>query len=262
MRKVWFDAPPGEDAATGVRPLGASERSRRAEAGDLRLSRFHARVCAQPAGAGYDSRPDHAQTPSKQDEGGGAVVPARSARPGRASGRGAECQTPGPLPVLRATDELSLSSAVLSARSTALAHVVEPAHAREDARLGLLPTAAPASSVTPAAHLSTLGQHGESGVRNRVRQSRTLGSVRGGDGAATVTPTRARSRKRWIHAKGKPTAATGPLLLGNIEPIILRKKIEEQLVVGAIGFGSRSSCIWKYQDVTQRTAGQFSRRNQ
>ena len=160
-------------------------------------------------------------------------VPATSARPGRASGRGAQCQTPGPLPVLRATDELSLSSAVLSARSTALAHVVEPAHAREDARLGSLPTAAPASSVTPAAHLSPLGQHGESCVRNRVRQSRTLGSVRGGDGAATVTPTRARSRKRWIHAKGKPTAATGPLLLGTIEPTILRKKIEERRILGA-----------------------------
>src|SRR5437879_2371406 len=98
-------------------------------------------------------------------------------RPGRASGRGAQCQTPGPLPVLRETDELSLSSAVLSARLTALAHVVEPAHAREDARLGSLLTAAPASSVTPAAHLSRLGQHGESCVRNRVRQSRTLGSV-------------------------------------------------------------------------------------
>ncbi len=58
-----------------------------------------------------------------------------------------------------------------------------------------------------------------------MRQSRTLGSVRGEDGAATVTPIRARSRKRWIHAKGKPTAATGPLLLGNIERFILRKKI-------------------------------------
>jgi hypothetical protein len=64
-------------------------------------------------------------------------------------------------------------------------------------------------------------------VRNRVRQSRTLGSVRGGDGADMVTSARARSRKRWRHAKGKPTAATGPLLLGNIEPIILRKKIED-----------------------------------
>jgi hypothetical protein len=51
-------------------------------------------------------------------------------------------------------------------------------------------------------------------MKNRVRQLRTLGSVRGGDGAATVTSTRARSRKRWTHAKGEPTAATGPLLLG------------------------------------------------
>src|SRR3989442_1747230 len=233
IREVWFDAPPREDAAPGVRPLGASERSRRAEASDLRLSRFHACVCAQPAGAVYDSRPDHAHTPSTQCEGGGAVVPAPSAPPGRASGRGAQCQTPGPLPVLRATDELSLSPAVLSARSTALAHVVEPAHAREDARLDSLPTAAPASSVTPAAHLSRLGQHGESCVRNRVRQSRTLGSVRGGDGADTVTSTRARSRKRWIHAKGKPTAATCPLLLGNMTPTILPKKFEDVREAGA-----------------------------
>jgi hypothetical protein len=29
-------------------------------------------------------------------------------------------------------------------------------------------------------------------------------------------------------AKGTPTAATGPLLLGNIAPTILRKEIEEQ----------------------------------
>lgn len=28
-----------------------------------------------------------------------------------------------------------------------------------------------------------------------------------------ATSSRARNRKRWIHAKGKPTAATGPLLL-------------------------------------------------
>src|SRR5258707_9266890 len=143
IRKVWFDAPPGEDAAPGVRPLGASERFRRTEAGDLRLSRFHARVCAQPAGAVYDSRPDHAQTPSTQREGGGAVVPATSARPGRASGRGAQCQTPGPLPVRRATDELSLSPAVLAAPSTALAHEDVPARAREDAPLGARPTRAP-----------------------------------------------------------------------------------------------------------------------
>ena len=42
----------------------------------------------------------------------------------------------------------------------------------------------------------------ESWLRNRVRQSRTLGSVRGGDGPATVTLSRARSWKRRTHAKG------------------------------------------------------------
>jgi hypothetical protein len=87
-----------------------------------------------------------------------------------------------------------------------------------------------------------------------VRQSRTLGSVRGGDGAATVTPTRARSRKRWIHAKGKPTAATGPLLLGNIEPIIRRKKTEDRRVLCA--FASMGECpvavLWVRRSETNR----------
>ena len=39
----------------------------------------------------------------------------------------------------------------------------------------------------------------------------------------------------------------------NIEPIILRKKIEEQLVLGANGFGPRSFCLWKYQEGQTRT---------
>jgi len=75
-----------------------------------------------------------------------------------------------------------------------------------------------------------------------VRQSRTLGSVRGGDGADTVTPTRARSRKRWIHAKGKPTAATGPLLLGKTTPTILPKKIEDLHQLGAFMFTEAAWC--------------------
>ena len=53
-RSAWTEAPP------------------RAEARDLRFPRLHARLCAQPAGAVCDSRPDHPQTPSAQCEGGGA----------------------------------------------------------------------------------------------------------------------------------------------------------------------------------------------
>ena len=110
---------------------------------------------------------------------------------------------------LRTADELPQSVAVLSAGSAALAQVAEPAHAREAARLGPFHAAAPSSSVALAAHLSRLGQHGESCVRNRVRQLRTLGSVRGGGRRGYGEPTRARSRKRRIQAKGMPTAATG-----------------------------------------------------
>ena len=97
---------PEKTRLLAFRTLGAAEGPGRATAGDLRLPRFHARLCAQPTGAVHDSRPDHAQTPSAQCEGGGAVVPAASARPGREAGRGAQRQTSGPLPVLRTADEL------------------------------------------------------------------------------------------------------------------------------------------------------------
>ena len=149
-------------SALPSRPDGAA-------AGDLRLPRFHARVCAQPTGAVHDSRPDDAQTLSAECEGGGAVVPAASARPGRESGRGAQRQTPGPLPVLRTADELPQSVAVLSARPPALAQVADPAHAGEAADLGPLPTTAHSSSAACPAHLSRLGPSGEPCMRNPVR---------------------------------------------------------------------------------------------
>src|SRR5467141_1105551 len=40
----------------------------------------------------------------------------------------------------------------------------------------------------------------------------------------------------------------------NIELTILPKKMEEQLVLGAIGFGPRSFCLWKYQEGKSRTS--------
>ena len=52
-------------------------------------------------------------------------------------------------------------------------------------------------------------------MKNRVRQFRTLGSVRGGDGAATVH-LNGHAAGNGGHGQGKPTAATGPLLLGGI----------------------------------------------
>ena len=50
-------------------------------------------------------------------------------------------------------------------------------------------------------------------MKNRVRQSRTLGSVRGEDGAAMVT-LNGHAAGNGGHGQGQPTAATGPLLLG------------------------------------------------
>ena len=54
-------------------------------------------------------------------------------------------------------------------------------------------------------------------MKNRVRQSRTLGSVRGEDGAAMVNlPGHAAGNGGY--GQGEPTAATGPLLLGVSRP--------------------------------------------
>ena len=50
-------------------------------------------------------------------------------------------------------------------------------------------------------------------MKNRVRQSRTLGSVRGEAGAVMVT-LNGHAAGNGGHGQGEPTAATGPLLLG------------------------------------------------
>ena len=50
-------------------------------------------------------------------------------------------------------------------------------------------------------------------MKNRVRQSRTLGSVRGEDGAAMVN-LHGHVAGNGGHGQGEPTVATGPLLLG------------------------------------------------
>jgi hypothetical protein len=154
------------------------------------------RQCAQPTGAVCDSRPDHPQAPSAQCEGGGAVVPATSARPGRRTGCGAQCQTPGPLPVLRASDELPLSVAVLSARPAALAQVAQSTDAREDAYHGATSCTCWKSircfvraSVMPGQGWGVLHEEPSASIAHaRVCEGRG----RRGYGA----PKRARSRKR------------------------------------------------------------------
>ena len=52
-------------------------------------------------------------------------------------------------------------------------------------------------------------------MRNRVRQSRTLGSVRGEGGAATVT-LHGHAAGNGGYGQGEPTAAACPLLLGGL----------------------------------------------
>jgi hypothetical protein len=53
-------------------------------------------------------------------------------------------------------------------------------------------------------------------MKNRVRQFRTLGSVRGEDGAAMVN-LHGHAAGNGGHGQGEPTVATGPLLLGAVQ---------------------------------------------
>src|SRR4029077_14468004 len=95
-----------------------------------------------------------------------------------------------------------------------------------------IPTAAPSASVAIAAYLSCVGRFGESCVRHRVRESRTLGSVRGGAGRLW-SQLHGHEAGNGGHApSGRPTVATSSLLLGD------RKVAGSNPVAPTINIGS------------------------
>ena len=131
-------------------------------------------------------------------------------KPGRGPSRGAQCQASGSLPVYgRPTNYRSLRQFYRLVRR--LWHKWLNRRTRGKTLpwrafvhlLDLHPLVRPAS-VVPARPLN-----GESCVKNRVRQSRTLGSVRG-TLASYGAPTRARSWKRWIRPRESYGRAVSP----------------------------------------------------
>jgi hypothetical protein len=87
--------------------------------------------------------------------------------------------------------------------------------ARQAAQLGPIPTVAPPAFVASASHLSCVGRSEESCVKNRVRESRTLGSVRGGAGRLWSPLPGHEAGNGGYAPSGCPTVATSSLLLGD-----------------------------------------------
>jgi hypothetical protein len=96
--------------------------------------------------------------------------------------RGSESEAPRSLPVLRTPDELPQYVAVLSEDSLYLEDLAEPADPGNDIDLGTLRATSSSLSIAAPSHharLVLVAGVGESSLRNRVQQSRKLGSVRG-----------------------------------------------------------------------------------
>src|SRR5215831_16288061 len=129
-------------------------------------------------------------------EGDRRMVQATPARPCERTAENAECQAPRPLPVLRTTDELPKSLAVLPESPEYLAHVAESPHARDHADVGeICRTPGPVPVVATSDH-ALLGGRGESRLKNPLREICTAGSVRGEKQMGHGGPKRARSWKR------------------------------------------------------------------
>src|SRR6202030_3404157 len=90
-----------------------------------------------------------------------------------------QCQTPGPLPVLRTTDELPESLAVLSGGPPHLAKGAQSAHSRKRDDLGEICSHPTETPIVATAYSAFLEWSGESRLRNPLREICTVGSARG-----------------------------------------------------------------------------------
>ena len=96
--------------------------------------------------------------------------------------QGSQSEASRSLPVFRPSDQLPQFVAVLSEGPSYLEDLAEPANPGKDLKLGTLRAASSPSPIAAPSHHACLGLLagvGESGLRNRVQQSCTLGSVRG-----------------------------------------------------------------------------------
>src|SRR6266705_6240410 len=138
------------------------------------------RTSAHAAGRGSSrTREDNQKAAPQGVAGDCRMVPRAPARCCERATENPECQAPRPLPILRATDELSLSLVVLSEGPSYLAGVAESPHARAMADVGEICGNPATASVVATADHALLGGCGEHGLKNPLREICTVGSVRG-----------------------------------------------------------------------------------
>src|SRR5215469_4963653 len=150
--KIRFDASPGEDKACGIWTLcGGTSEEAGEETQQLRLSRFYVSLRTQPKREIHGACTDDAQTAQPRPDGDRSMVPRTSSGAGGAAAEDPQRQAPGPLPVLRAADELSVSLEVLSWHLSTLVLLAQSPNARVAADVGSIQCPPPpVTSVAPS----------------------------------------------------------------------------------------------------------------
>jgi len=171
IREIQSDAPPGEDKAAGIWALrrGTREEAGQEETRQLRLSRYDADLRTQSQGEVRRARTNDEEAVSQGPDGNRRMVPGKPPRTGGRATENPQRQAPGPLPVLRTTDELPQTPGVLSGGLSYLAEVAQSTHSWKRDDVGEVyshPTATPAVATTD---LSFLDWCREPRLRNPLR---------------------------------------------------------------------------------------------
>src|SRR6266566_695641 len=213
--EVRFDTASGEDTADRIWAVCRAEcEAAGKETCHVRLPRFHAHLRTQPEGEVHSTREDNQKAAPQGVAGDCRMVPRAPARCCERATENPECQAPRPLPILRATDELSLSLVVLSEGPSYLAGVAESPHARAMADVGEIRGNPATASVVATADHALPGGCGEHGLKNPLREICTVGSVRGEIMVSHGGLKRARNWKRWRQPKKAYSLPRSPLLGG------------------------------------------------
>src|SRR6266566_668272 len=224
--EVRFDTASGEDTADRIWAVCRAEcEAAGKETCHVRLPRFHAHLRTQPEGEVHSTREDNQKAAPQGVAGDCRMVPRAPARCCERATENPECQAPRPLPILRATDELSLSLVVLSEGPTYLAGVAESPHARAMADVGEIRGNPATASVVETADHALLGGCGEHGLKNPLREICTVGSVRGEIMVSHGGLKRARNWKRWRQPKKAYSLPRSPLL-GGIASYLRRERVQ------------------------------------
>src|SRR5580658_463524 len=129
--------------------------------------------------------------------------------PPRTCGRTAanpQRQTPGPLPILRTTDELQEHLEVLSGGLPHLAKVAQSPNSWEEANVGEIYRTPPPPSFVASLDHTSLELYGESHLRNPLRGNLHGGVCEGGELGAATVDLNGHEAGNGGYSQGRPTA--------------------------------------------------------